>query len=166
MVRLLACTVLLLLSTQGNAVIETYEFSDENTRERYHVLVDELRCPKCQNQNLSGSNSPIAKDLRRELHRLLKEGKSDKEIKQYMVARYGEYILYRPRLSNKTLLLWAAPLSLLLLGLALLLIVVRRRHQAAGTVSASATVAATDSANELSAEEQARLNKILETDND
>jgi cytochrome c-type biogenesis protein CcmH len=162
MPRLLIGLLCLLASFQVQAVIETYQFEDESTRHRYHVLVEELRCPKCQNQNLSGSNSPIAKDLRRELYRLLNEGYSDEAIKDYMVQRYGEYILYRPRLSDKTMVLWAAPAALLLLGLILLLVVVRRRQQRAG----QATDNQRETASDLSDDEQARLKEILEHKND
>ena len=87
--------VLLCLPLLAWSVIETYQFEDEQLRERYQRFTHELRCPKCQNQNLSGSNSPIAKDLRRELYRLLLEGQSDQQITEFMVARYGEFVLYR-----------------------------------------------------------------------
>jgi len=117
---------------------DTYTFNDEVTQLRYDSLVKELRCPKCQNQNLSGSNSEISKDLRRELHRLLSEGKSDQEIIDFMVARYGDFVLYRPRLQQSTLVLWFGPLLLLLLGFAVLaVIIVRRRRLNAGDSSLS-----------------------------
>jgi len=98
------------------AVVDLYEFENDGLRERYNVLVAELRCPKCQNQNLAGSDSPIAKDLRRELHRMLQENQSDDEIKSYMVARYGDYVLYRPEVKSSTYLLWLGPFILLGLG--------------------------------------------------
>lgn len=115
------------------AVIETYEFESEELNTRYHQFTDELRCPKCQNQNLSGSNSPIAADLRRELHRLLVEGKSDKEIVDFMVNRYGEFVLYRPRFNAETAILWLAPAILLVLGIAVLIaIIIRQRRVTTG----------------------------------
>jgi len=110
------------------AAIDTYEFADEQTRERFHHLNEELRCPKCQNQALGDSNSAIATDLRREVYRLLKEGKTDRQIKDFLVARYGEYILYRPELSSHTLMLWLAPLLMLLIGLVVVLVLVKRRR--------------------------------------
>ena len=121
--------LLLSLALSGNALaaIDTYEFADEQTRQRFYQLNDELRCPKCQNQALGDSNSPIAMDLRREVYRLLNEGKDDEQIKAYLVARYGEYILYRPALSSHTLMLWVAPLILLLIGLAVVLVMIKRR---------------------------------------
>lgn len=118
----------LVISGSSLAAIDTYEFADEQTRERFHQLNGELRCPKCQNQSLGDSNSPIATDLRREVYRLLKEGKSDREIKDFLVARYGEYILYRPELSSHTLMLWLAPVFLLLIGLVVVLVLVKRRR--------------------------------------
>lgn len=120
----------LVVSGSSLAAIDTYEFADEQTRERFHQLNGELRCPKCQNQSLGDSNSPIATDLRREVYRLLKEGKSDREIKDFLVARYGEYILYRPELSSHTLMLWLAPVFLLLIGLVVVLVLVKRRRSA------------------------------------
>lgn len=107
--------VLLLQGAQ--AAIDVFEFDDEAQRARYQTFIDEMRCPKCQNQNLSGSDSPIAADLRRELHRLLQEGYSDEQIVDFMVARYGDFILYKPRIQSSTYLLWLAPLGLLLLAL-------------------------------------------------
>lgn len=107
---------LLILPLVAQAVVETYEFDDEVQRKRYNQFIDELRCPKCQNQNLSGSDAPIAKDLRRELHRLIIDGRADQEITQFMVDRYGDFVLYRPQFNAKTALLWASPILLLLIG--------------------------------------------------
>ena len=98
------------------AVVDVHTFDTESQRQRYLTLIDELRCPKCQNQNLSGSDADIAADLRRELHRLLLAGKTDREIITFMVDRYGDFILYRPRLQMNTSLLWFAPVILLLSG--------------------------------------------------
>lgn len=109
------------------AVIETYEFETELQRQRYYDFIEELRCPKCQNQNLAGSNSPISADLRRELHRLLLEGKSDMEITAYMVSRYGEFVLYRPPLNKHTLALWIVPAGLLFLSAGAVVLLLRRR---------------------------------------
>jgi len=138
----------LAVSGPSLAAIDTYEFDDEQTRERFYLLSDELRCPKCQNQSLGDSNSPIATDLRREVYRLLNEGKTDRQIKDYLVARYGEYILYRPELSGHTLMLWLAPLLLLVIGLVVVLILVKRRR-------------ATPAAGNLDVDEQQRLKTLL-----
>ena len=117
-------------SVFSRAVVETYQFDDESLRQRYQQFVEELRCPKCQNQNLSGSNSPIAEDLRRELYRLLNEGRSDTEVVDYMVARYGDFILYRPRLNTETAILWFAPAIFLLLGVLIMVTIFRRQYRA------------------------------------
>jgi cytochrome c-type biogenesis protein CcmH len=118
----------LVVSGLSLAAIDTYEFADEQTRERFHQLNEELRCPKCQNQALGDSNSAIATDLRREVYRLLNEGRTDRQIKDFLVARYGEYILYRPELSSHTLMLWLAPLLMLLIGLVVVLVLIKRRR--------------------------------------
>lgn len=123
-------TLVLLLASPAWSVIETYQFDSEEQRQRYRVFVEELRCPKCQNQNLSGSNSPIAEDLRRELHRLLLEGKSDDEIVDFMVSRYGEFVLYRPPVNKQTAVLWLFPILLLILGAIVVVILLRRRSSA------------------------------------
>ena len=99
------------------AAIDAYSFPDDTARERYNVLVEELRCPQCLNTNLAGSDSMIAKDLRREIHRMIIEGMDDDQIREYMHERYGDFILYRPRLTGRTLLLWFGPVLALLLAL-------------------------------------------------
>ena len=119
--------VLLLLSAPALAVIESYPFEDEELLARYQTLSAELRCPKCQNQNIADSNAPIAADLRSQLHRQLHEGKSDEEIVEYMVDRYGEFVLYRPRWNQVTLVLWLAPLIFLALALWIVWAVLGRR---------------------------------------
>ena len=107
--------------------VDTYEFNDEVTKIRFQALSKELRCPKCQNQNLADSNSPIAADLRRELYELLQQGKADSEIVDFMVDRYGEFVLYRPRVSELTYVLWFGPAVLILLGIIVVIVIVRRK---------------------------------------
>ena len=106
---------------------DTYVFYDEVTEIRYKSLVKELRCPKCQNQNLADSNSPIAADLRREVFELLEQGKSDGEIVDFMVKRYGEFVLYRPRVSSLTYVLWFGPALLLLIGAIVVVQILRKK---------------------------------------
>ena len=115
------------------AVIETYEFSSPDLELRYHQLSQELRCPKCQNQNIADSNAPIARDLRVVLYEQLEQGATDDEILAFMVARYGEFVRYRPGVDRNTVLLWAAPGLLLILGAAGLLIHLRQRTNARST---------------------------------
>ncbi len=129
LIRLCTCIGLLVISISSLAAIEVHEFDNDVDRKRYQTFIDEMRCPKCTNQNLAGTNSPIAEDLRRELVFMIKDGRSDKEIVDFMVERYGEFILYRPRLSPATILLWAAPFILLISGVVLLLLIVRKRRR-------------------------------------
>jgi len=98
------------------AAIDSREFSENSLRQRYHDLTIVLRCPKCQNQNIAESTSPIANDLRGEVHRMLGEGRSDEQIIDFMVSRYGDFVLYDPPLSLRTALLWFGPIALLLTG--------------------------------------------------
>ena len=96
------CLLILSFSPLTFAVAEIVEFSDESLRPRYQQLVEELRCPKCQNQNLADSNSPISQDLRREIQRLLEQQMTDQQIKDYLKTRYSEFILYRPEVNKNT----------------------------------------------------------------
>jgi cytochrome c-type biogenesis protein CcmH len=102
-------------------------FDDPELQARYEKIIDEVRCLKCQNQTIKDSNAFLASDLRREIRRLLEEGKSDQEVFDFLVARYGEFALYRPRMSGKTLVLWLAPGILLLGGVFVLFNILRRR---------------------------------------
>ena len=107
--------------------VETFEFRDEVTKVRFQALSKELRCPKCQNQNLADSNSAIAIDLRRELYELLQQGKADSEIINFMVSRYGEFVLYRPRVSSLTYILWFGPALLILIGVIVVIVILRKK---------------------------------------
>lgn len=142
--------LLLTVSVPALAVVDIREFKTDADEQRYQLLMDELRCPKCQNQNLAGSDSQIAADLRRELYRLIDEGESNKEIKTFMVDRYGDYILYRPRLNEQTLVLWFGPAVLLLIGGVVLFWILRKQ---------SAKVAE-DTPN-MSAEEKQKLQAMI-----
>tara|TARA_R110000782_G_scaffold39515_1_gene91690 strand:- start:466 stop:900 length:435 start_codon:yes stop_codon:yes gene_type:complete len=102
-------------------------FDDPELQARYTRLIAEVRCVTCQNQSIKDSNAFIAADLRREIRRLISEGKSDAEIADFLVTRYGDFVLYRPRLSGKTLLLWIAPFLLFLIGSIAIVRVVRFR---------------------------------------
>lgn len=107
---------LLWLSPGFAGPIEDLEFNDAQQETRYKDLIAELRCPKCLNSNLAGSDAPIAADLRAEIHRQILAGKSDDEIIAFLVDRYGEFILYRPRLHLGTAALWFGPPLLLIAG--------------------------------------------------
>ena len=107
-----------LLITQPNihAQVDTFEFDNDEQQGRFRQLSNELRCPMCQNTNLSGSTGGVAEDLRREIHRMILEGMSNEEIEQFMFERYGDFIFYRPRLRAETILLWFGPLLFLIIG--------------------------------------------------
>ncbi|MFT3931495.1 MAG: cytochrome c-type biogenesis protein CcmH [Spongiibacteraceae bacterium] len=144
---------LLFVAARASAAIDPYEFDNETQRERYQHFIEDLRCPKCQNQNLAGSDAPIANDLRHELQRLLKEGKTDSEIVEFMVSRYGEFILYQPPFDKKTAVLWLAPVAFFVVGIVVLINVARRR----AAVSAMA---------ELSTDECEKLQRLLSGENE
>lgn len=111
---LIAC--LLSVSVCLHAAIETYQFDSPEQEARFRQLGYELRCPKCQNQAIGDSDAEISGDLRAEVYRMLKDGATDDEIKEFMVARYGRYVLYNPPLDKHTLILWFGPAVLLILG--------------------------------------------------
>lgn len=108
-------------------VFEPREFADTEQKLRYRTLVEELRCLVCQNQNLADSNADLAADLRRQVYVMLTKGASDKEIVDYMVARYGDFVLYRPPMKPTTVALWFGPAMLAVAGLVVLFWHVRRR---------------------------------------
>ena len=111
---LIAC--LLSVSLCLHAAIETYQFDSPEQEARFRQLGYELRCPKCQNQAIGDSDAEISGDLRAEVYRMLKDGATDDEIKEFMVARYGRYVLYNPPLDKHTLILWFGPAVLLIFG--------------------------------------------------
>ena len=109
------------------AAIEAYQFDSPEMEADYNQLINELRCLVCQNQNLSGSDADLARDLRRETYQMLQQGKSQQEVVDFMVARYGDFVLYRPQFKTSTYLLWLGPFLLLVL---VLYLVVRRLRAA------------------------------------
>jgi len=112
--RTLVCILCLLSFTaESESSKEVYSFVIDENQERFYTLIDTYRCPKCQSSNLSGSNAPIAKDLKREIHRLIEEGKTDEQIEVFLRSRYGDFILYKPALRKNTLILWLGPFILL-----------------------------------------------------
>ncbi|MGI9223002.1 MAG: cytochrome c-type biogenesis protein [Woeseiaceae bacterium] len=123
------CLLVILGAPLAFAIDADKAFDDPVLQERYEKIIDEVRCLKCQNQTIKDSNAFLAADLRREIRRMLDEGKSDQEIFDFLVTRYGEFALYRPRMSGKTLILWLAP-GLLLLGGAFVLVNILRRRMA------------------------------------
>ena len=127
MIRLWMAAVLAMSLTTAHAIDVGAAFDDPELQARYEKIIAEVRCLKCQNQSIKDSNAFLASDLRREIRRLLEEGKTDDEIYDFLVARYGDFALYRPRASGRTLILWVAPMIFLLLGGFALWQVLRRR---------------------------------------
>jgi len=142
--------LLVLCSAVSTAAIEAYEFRDDAAKAQFHLLTEELRCPKCQNQNLADSNAPIAKDMREKIHAMVQEGDSSQQIVDFMVARYGDFVNYRPRRDSSTALLWYGPIGLLLVGAIIVVLVSRRRAGRGG------------SSGEVHRADQERLKRLLD----
>ena len=131
MKRLIHTWLLLVAFTSPSyAMIDAYQFDTPAQDQRFFELTNELRCPQCQNQTIGDSDATIAQDLRQEVHRLLvKENASDEVIIDFMLDRYGDFILYMPRFEGVNLILWLAPVLLLLIGLAVLFVLVNKHRR-------------------------------------
>jgi cytochrome c-type biogenesis protein CcmH len=117
MIRWLLAGVLWLAGASAAfAIDQEIAFSDPALNARYLSLIREIRCPKCLNESIADSDAPVAADLRREVRRLMGDGKSDGDIKDFLSARYGDFVLYRPRVSETTWALWAGPFVFLVIG--------------------------------------------------
>ncbi|MFO7992963.1 MAG: cytochrome c-type biogenesis protein [Marinobacter sp.] len=131
---------------------DVYSFDNESEEQRFHNLISELRCPKCQNQNIADSNAPISKDMREEAYQMMSTGASDDEVVNAMVARFGEFVRYKPQVERRTLLLWATPVIVVLIGLLIVAsIVIRARRN-------------NDSDSGLTNDERERASRILSGD--
>ena len=130
---LLLRTLLLafLVTTAAVAIDNEPAFEDRAMQARYDALIRELRCTVCQNQTIADSNASLARDLRREVRRLMEEGRTDQEIRDFLTDRYTDFVLYNPPVKPRTYLLWAAPGLLVIIGLGAALMVVLRRAKAA-----------------------------------
>ncbi|MGN5078356.1 cytochrome c-type biogenesis protein [Aeromonas veronii] len=152
--RVFIASLLLLLGSvvqaPAMAAIDVYTFDNDNQEQVFRELTKELRCPKCQNQDIADSNAGLAKDLRDKTYQMVREGKDKEEIVDYMVARYGNFILYNPPLMASTLILWLGPLMVILIGGAV--VVMRSRRSPAVKKQLD---------NALSEEEQRRLAELL-----
>ncbi|WP_414433440.1 cytochrome c-type biogenesis protein [Alcanivorax sp. IL1] len=126
MTMILRTVFLLCLSLSAMAATDLYQFETPVQEQRFRVLLDELRCPKCQNQSLADSDAGIAQDMRVRVESMIKEGKSDEEIVDYFVSRYGDFVSYRPPVTPTTSILWLAPLLLLGSGAVVIVLLLRR----------------------------------------
>ncbi len=125
--------------------IDTYKFSSVGQEQQYRHLTESLRCPKCQNNSIADSNSMIASDMRLKVYELLQSGQTPEQIRQYMVARYGNFVTYEPPVMPSTLVLWAGPALFVIIGA--LVIILRSRKRPLD--------------DEMDAEQQQRLNALL-----
>jgi len=126
-IRFISIALMAFISISLSAETEkVLSFKSDLDQVRYNDLIGELRCPKCQNQNLADSNAQIAIDLRTHVYTMINEGTSDTEILAYMVARYGEFVLYRPQKNGANFILWYGPFILLGIGLLGFILVIRR----------------------------------------
>ncbi len=121
---------LLLLALPVMASQGLYDFDNDEQRQRFYQLTEQLRCPKCQNQSIGDSDAPISQDMRTKTAELIKEGRSNEEIIAYFVKRYGQFVNFDPPLKAKTLLLWAGPVLVFLAGAMLVLVQLRRARGA------------------------------------
>ncbi len=139
------------LSQSVCAEIEVYQFANPEIEQRYQTLTEELRCLVCQNQNIADSHAELAQDLRRKVYEKLNAGESNQQIIDYMTARYGDFVLYRPPFNSRTLILWLTPiLTLIVGGFGFWSLLKRRKNEEP----------------ELSASERERLNKLLQSKSD
>ena len=127
--RKLAAVLLVLVAATATAVDTEAPLETAEQQSLYRKLLEEVRCMVCQNQNLADSDAPLARDMRRELRRMVEEGASEGDVKQFLLDRYGDFALYRPRLAPNTLLLWIGPGVIVLLALGAIALVIRRRMQ-------------------------------------
>lgn len=140
-----------LLVFQARADIEYRDFKQPEQEQAYQSLISELRCLVCQNQTIADSNAELAKDLRRQVYEMLQQGKSRQDVVDFMTERYGDFVMYKPALKFKTLLLWLGPVLFLCIGL-FTVWVLRSRTEAGGE--------------SLSTEQQAKLDRILDKGDD
>lgn len=145
---------LLLLFAQPllSATLTEYQFDDPQKSEEFRQVIEQMRCLVCQNESLAGSNAELAVDLRNEIYDMMKAGQDKGQIVEFMVARYGDFVLYSPPVKPSTYPIWFGPILLFMLGAFVLFRILRRKSQASET--------------ELSAEEQERLDKLLKQTSD
>jgi len=129
LLQALFVALLVFASMTHAQAIEPMPFASHAQELRFQHLIAQLRCPMCQNETLADSNAPIARDLRNQIFQLMQQGKSDEQIKQYLVDRYSDYVLYDPPLKPGTMLLWFGPLLILLGGAGVVLVAIRKRNR-------------------------------------
>lgn len=140
--------LILVLFLSGSVLadnIDTYKFSSVDQEQQYRHLTESLRCPKCQNNSIADSNAMIASDMRLKVYELLQNGQTPDQVKQYMVARYGNFVTYEPPVMPSTLILWAGPALFVIIGAMVIVLRSKKRRPD----------------DEIDAEQQQRLNALL-----
>lgn len=146
--RSLLVLVFVFMTSVTHAGVDAKQFDNPEQEQAYTSLIDELRCLVCQNQNIADSNADLAKDLRRQVYEMVTRGQSKEEIKNYMLQRYGDFVLYNPPLKTKTAVLWLGPVVFLLLGIGVVIMYTRKKNQ--------------QDSDPLSKEQQQKLRDLLE----
>ena len=129
MKKLIIILSLLVSMSMLEAAVEVKQFQKPEHEHRYKNLINEFRCVVCQNQNIADSNAALAQDLRKQVYKMINSGKSDDEIMEFMVARYGDFVLYRPQFNSMTFLLWVGPFIIFIIGLYFLISFIRQRKK-------------------------------------
>lgn len=142
----------LVFITAVEAAVEVKEFNTPQQELRYKKLINEFRCVVCQNQNIADSNAELAKDLRKQVYKMIMAGKSDEAILDFMVTRYGDFVLYNPQFNSTTFLLWVGPFIIFIIGLYVLLSFIRQRKKVVVTT--------------LSTNDKEKLEQLLAEDKD
>ncbi|KZZ58142.1 hypothetical protein A3762_08470 [Oleiphilus sp. HI0125] len=142
-----------------NADIDVYEFSSETKLESYQALTRELRCPKCQNQDIADSNAPIAQDMRAQVHRLVEDGHSHDEVVDFMIQRFGEFVTYKPPVRSETYLLWYGPWVFIAIGLIAIIGISRSKRISVDTNGATGSTGSSLKVD--NSDDQAELEALL-----
>lgn len=145
--------MLLLSASTAMAAVTVYEFDNPKQEAQYQALIEDFRCPTCQNQNLAGSDAPIAQDLKQKTYEMVMDGRSDSEIRAYMFERYGDFISYKPPVRPSTWILWFFPPVLLLVVLVAWVYKARQKNRK--------TLSVTEAATALSETEEQKLAELL-----
>lgn len=149
--------VVMVSASVSMAAVTVYEFDNPKQEAQYQALIEDFRCPTCQNQNLAGSDAPIAQDLKQKTYEMVKDGRTDAEIRDYMFERYGDFISYKPPMRPSTWILWFFPPVLLVI--LLFVWFVKNRNKTKKVVVESENI------QPLSQDEQQRLNELLKQNN-
>lgn len=159
MLRFILIFLSVLCSGSGLADIDVHSFSSTKAQETYQGLTRELRCPKCQNQDIADSNAPIAKDMRAQVYRLVEEGKTHDEVVDFMIERFGDFVTYKPKVSTETLLLWYGPWVFIGIGFLVIVGLARKQKNASKQLGSSSDGVADEG--QKTKQDKAKLDDLL-----